>query len=266
MSLRGFEAIDQGDWEEAESLFRSAIEKDPSDEHAHCHYAELLWRRGVRGEAIQNMERAVSLSGGKAELHVKLGEMYVAYGQLERAWLQAESAIGAQPKLGSAWALRGDVLDRQGRREEALVSYHRALSYQPRYPRVQLAAAEIYRQQNRPRRALATLEAVIDQAGPDGVPSQVMLLQGIALKALGRHDQAIEVLTAASTRGEPDAELLHHLGEAHYLAGDVASAGLTVQAALARDPGHEPSRRLGADIEASQRNLTAGLRPQAAGS
>jgi tetratricopeptide (TPR) repeat protein len=258
--------MDHGDWQEAESLFQSAIEKDPSDERAHCHYAELLWRRGVRGEAIQNMERAVTLSGGRADLHVKLGEMYLAYGQLERAWLQAESAIAAQPGLADAWALRGDVLDRQGRREEALVSYHRAMGYQSCYPRVQLAVAEIYRGQNRPRRALATLEAVVEQAGPDGVPGDVLLLQGIALKALGRHDQAIAVLTAASQRGEPDAELLFHLGEAHYLAGDVASAGLTVRAALARDPGHEPSRRLGADIEASQRNLTAGLRPQVTGS
>lgn len=261
LSLRGLDAMQRADWEQAEKLFGLAIETNPADERAHRRYAEVLWRRELKEQAVRHMEEAVRLSGGDPEILVELGEMYLAQGNLDGAWRQAEAAIAAQRQLASAWALRGDILRSRQQLDEAMESYHRALSYQPNYPHVQIALSDLYRQQNRPRRALSTLESLVEQCGVERAPVDVLLQQGLALKALGRYDRAVEVLTMASERGNPSVELLYHLGEAHWMAGNTASAALAVTAALARDPNHVPSRLLADQIQARQRTMTAGLKP-----
>ena len=253
--------MQRADWEQAEKLFGLAIETNPADERAHRRYAEVLWRRELKEQAVRHMEEAVRLSGGDPEILVELGEMYLAQGNLDGAWRQAEAAIAAQRQLASAWALRGDILRSRQQLDEAMESYHRALSYQPNYPHVQIALSDLYRQQNRPRRALSTLESLVEQCGVERAPVDVLLQQGLALKALGRYDRAVEVLTMASERGNPSVELLYHLGEAHWMAGNTASAALAVTAALARDPNHVPSRLLADQIQARQRTMTAGLKP-----
>ena len=81
-----------------------------------------------------------------------------------------------------------------GHDEEALASYHRALSYQSHYPRVQLATADIYSRQKRHARALATLRTLADGYPSGETPPQVLMLQGLALKELGRYEAAAKCL------------------------------------------------------------------------
>jgi tetratricopeptide (TPR) repeat protein len=222
-----------------------------------CHYADTLWQLGNRDQAVNHMEEAVRLSGGNPELVVRLGDMYLACGAVARAAEQAELALLAQRQLASAWALKGDTLRAQQRFEEGLASYHRALSYQEHFPRVQLAVAETYREQGRPTRALATLRTLADGYPSGEVPQHVLFLQGVTLKELGRQDAAVERLIAAAKQGDASPELWYHLAEAHYLAGDPANARLAVQAALAQAPQHGPSQALRDQLEALQRRLAA---------
>jgi tetratricopeptide (TPR) repeat protein len=106
MSLRGFDALQRGKHEEAEAWFANAIETNPVDDDAHVQYAELLWKRNLRDEAIKHLEQSVKLSGGDPALLVRLGEMYLAQGDADRAWQQAEKAIQSNRQLPCAWALR----------------------------------------------------------------------------------------------------------------------------------------------------------------
>ena len=46
MSLRGMDALHQGRWDDAESLFKSAIALHPADERSHRQYAEVLMAAG----------------------------------------------------------------------------------------------------------------------------------------------------------------------------------------------------------------------------
>lgn len=259
LSLRGQDALQHGRLTDAEMLLSHAIQMCPLDERMQCHYAETLWQLGVRDQAIAHQEEAVRLSGGNPELLVRLGDMYLATDDVERAAAQADQAVRANRQLASAWALHGDVLRRQGRVEESLASYHRALSYQDHYPRVQLAIAETYRTEGRYGRALATLRSLADGYATGETPAYVLYLQGRTLKDLGRYDAAIEQLAAAAKQGEPTPELLFHLAEAQLLAGDPVNARLTVQAALQREPGHGPSRALHDQIATLQRRLAVRL-------
>lgn len=254
-SLRGVDAAQRGQLAEAEALFGTALEMCPLDERIQYHYAETLWELDRHDEAVAHMERAVRLSGGNAELLVRLGDMYLARGDLQRAARQAELAIKANRQLASAWALRGDVLSRTGHHDASLASYHRALSYQEHYPRVQLAIAETYQRQGRHARALATLRSLADGYPVDEVPPDVLLLQGIALKELKRYEAAVETLSNAARRGDPSPDLLFHLAECQMLAGDPINARVTVESALAKAPQHGPSLALEQHLRSLQPRL-----------
>lgn len=260
MSLRGFDSLQRGKLDEAEAWFANAIETNPVDDDAREQYAELLWRRGLRDDAIKHLEQSVKLSGGNAKLVVRLGEMYLAQGDTERAWQQAEKAIQSNRQLPCAWALRGDVQRQRGNLQESLADYHRSLSYEGHCAHVQLALAAIYREQNRPRRALSTLDALAEQYPPNEMPQELLLEQGLALKALGRYENAASLLAQATQRGEPTPELLFHLAEAQLLAGDTTNARLALVAALAQEPTHGPSNQLKGQIDEQQQRLTADAR------
>lgn len=259
MSLRGFDSLQQGKLEDAEAWFANAIETNPVDERAHVQYAELLWQRDLRENAIKHLEQSVKLSGGDPALVVRLGEMYLAQGDAERAWQQAERAIQSNHQLPCAWALRGDVRRHQGKLQEALAEYHRSLSFEGHCPHVQLGLASIYRQQNRPRRALSTLDALAEHYPPSELPQDLLLEQGLALKALGRHENAVSLLAQAAQRGEPSTELLFHLAEAQLLSGDTTNARLALVAALAQEPTHGPSHQLQGQIDEQQQRMTAAV-------
>jgi tetratricopeptide (TPR) repeat protein len=256
LSLEGIDARQRGQLDRAETLLGQAIELCPVDERIRSQYAEALWQSGRREQAVAHMEKAVRLSGGRIDFVVRLGEMYLEQGELDRAAAQADAATQKSPQLAAAWALRGDVLRAQGNSAESLASFHRAMSLQPHYPHAQLAVADIYRSAGRPARALATLRTLADAYPPGEIPQQVLLLQGLALKELHRYDASAKLLVDAAQQGDPSPELLLHLAETQWLAGDPVNARLTVQNALSHSPALEQNQEVTADLLSLQRRLS----------
>lgn len=262
LSLQGFDAQQRGRWEQAESLFATAVVKCPRDERARCGYAESLWQRGARTEAVAHMEEAVRLSGHDPERLVQLGHMYREQGDLARAAEQAARAIGANPQLASAWALRGEVERACNQPAEALASFHRALSLQPQFPPVQLAVAELCLADNRPQQALATLQS-LEATFPAGhAPLDLLVRESQALSCLGRYPDAARTLATAAERGNPSPDLLFALAQAQAQAGQIAAARLALGAALARDPQHRAALALAQELGTRQDVLAAALPAQ----
>jgi Flp pilus assembly protein TadD len=257
LTQRGLAASQRGDWDSAERLFADATTLSPDDFHGWSNYAEALWQRDEKQQATKAMARAVRLSSNDPELIVKLGEMYLAQEDLNNAGNCANGAIQANPKSADAWALRGDVVTATGDLDEALASYHRALSYRPNYPRVQLETAEIYQRLGRAQRSLSTLRSLAHQYPHGEEPPRVLVLQGLALTSLNRYDEAVEVLTTAARRGQPSADIFYHLAQAEKQAGRMTGAYWATRQALAIDAGHALSQQLMAELENSQRSLAA---------
>jgi len=259
LSLEGLDAQQRGQWEQAEVLFAAAVAKCPQDERARCGYAESLWRRGAKDEAVAHMEQAVRLSGYDPERLVQLGHMYRELGDLARARQQAERAIAANSQLAAAWALRGEVERARGERTLALASFHQALSLQPQFPPVQLAVAEIYAEENRPQRALATLQSLVASYPAGQTPPDLLVRESRALASLGRHLDASRRLAAAAQRGNPPTELLCELAQAQSHAGDIVAARQTLATALARDPQHPSCLALANDLGAQPATIAAAV-------
>ena len=251
--------MEHGEWDRAESLLVQAVESSPTNAQARSYYAEALWHRGASAEAVLELEEAINLDTGDVQAVVRSGEMLLATGEPRRAQQRAEEALELNPKLAAAWALRGRVMRAVGETDRALADLHRALDFTPDDRQTLFDLAELYRQRGRPQRALATLQHLLDVYPPGEEPTNVLYLEGLAYKALGRHQDAVESLHAARQRTEPSVDLLFQLGEAELMAGQAGAADRTVRAALAADPLHQPSLELLARLQRSVQ-AAAGIR------
>jgi tetratricopeptide (TPR) repeat protein len=259
-ALRGMDAAQAGQWDVAERLYRQAVDICPVDERARRGFAETLWQRGQRDQAIQQMQEAARLAGDEATMLVRLGEMYLATGDLQRAELLADQAVGSGRAPASAYQLKGNILRHNGAWREALASYHKALSVQPDFPEVQMAVARLYLEHQRPQRALSTMQAMADQYPVDQQPANVLYWQGVVLKSLERYAQAADCFALADERGLHTADLLYQLAETRYRTGDLAQAQLALQRARQLDPTHPVANSLATSIEESRVRMA--IRPR----
>ena len=149
---RGLYASGNGQWDQAEAAFARAVTMCPTDQRTRQCYADALWQRGAGQEAVEQMRTAVKLSGSEPTLVIQLGRMYLEQGQLAEALEQSGQVLQANRNSAEAWALRSDVLCRQGKTQEALDSCHRAGPCAGDRPLL-LRMAELYRQLGRPRSA-----------------------------------------------------------------------------------------------------------------
>ncbi|NLF07416.1 MAG: tetratricopeptide repeat protein, partial [Pirellulaceae bacterium] len=252
LSQRGVAALEQGRLESAENLLAQAVAACPEDAEARRHHAEAVWRRGDKAAAIAHMQEALKLVDEDASMWQRLAEMYLADGRAELARDCAEKAMDLDPKLPGAWAARGGAMLALGNPRDALNDYLRALGHAPGDREILLQVAELYRQLDQPLRALQTLQGLADRYSPGEEPARVLYLTGLAQLAVGRHDDAVESLTAAVTRGQPTPEMYCRLGEAQLAAGRQLEAEAAVRQSLDMQPGYPPGVKLMQRIEVAR--------------
>ena len=202
----GLSAADRSDLVRAEGLLERAVKSCPLDIDARRHYAEVLWKRGERMEAVTQIGEALKLSPGDAALCVQGGGMYLEMGLFDDAERLAREAVRVAPGSADAWHLRGQVSLARGQPDPALADFHRALAIDSSDRGVLLDTAEAYRRLNKPQRALATLAILGETYGPNQTPSSVMMMEALAQEALGRPADAIDSYKAAIARGTAPAD------------------------------------------------------------
>jgi tetratricopeptide (TPR) repeat protein len=225
LSNEGLAAADRDDLARAQGLLAQAVQNCPVDVDARRHYADVLWRRGATTEAIAQMKRALELSPGDAGLSVKAGEMYLDLGLFDEADRLAREAVRLAPKSAEAWHLQGRIALARGQPAPALDDFHRALAIAPENREALLDTAEAYRRLDQPQRALATLAVLGETYGPDDLPPEIMVLEGLAQEALGRRGDAVaSYRRAVAVEGAP-AEAAARLATLERGTADVIAAG-----------------------------------------
>jgi tetratricopeptide (TPR) repeat protein len=257
LSQQGIDHIHQGKWEQAEILLAQAVTACDTNAEARQQYAETLWHRGARKEAVAQMETALKLSPDDATLHCRLGEMHLAMRDFPKAEFHVVQAMQHDGKLAAAWSLRGRIHRAAGRPVPALSDMQRALCYAPDDASILLTIAELQREAAQPQRALVTLLALADLYPPGEEPQEVLYLTGLALTAMGRHADAAESLYAASLRGQPTAEILYRLAEAELLSGRTEAAEANARQALALNPQHVSCNQLMERLSQARQPRTA---------
>ena len=248
LSRDGVAAMERSDWQNACSLLEEAVDPSQPDIHARRHLAEALWNTGAQREAVVQLEAAVKLDPRHAPTVVRAGEMLLGIGAADRALQRAEDAVALDPTLAAAWALRGRVFRFHGNEERALADMQQALRYAPHMTEVLQEVAEVQYALDRPQRSLTTLHHLLDIYPPGEEPQQALWLEGRVYGALGRHQDAVDSLVAASRRAAPRADLLYKLALAERASGQPIAAANTVRQALALDASHKSSHVLLAQL------------------
>jgi predicted Zn-dependent protease len=250
LTQQGVTAMEMGYWSEAEKLLEGAAEASPVDAAPRRYLAEVLWHRGATKAALVQMEKAVEIDADDSALVVRYGEMLLGTGDVEKSLERANQAIMLNPKLASAWALRGRAYWRMNQTDRALADLQRSLQFAPDTSDVLMDIAAIYRQRGQHDRCLTTLQHLLDTYPPGQGTQLAYWMEGLTLSDLGRPVQAVDSLRVASQKGPANADILYYLAQAQLAAGQPAAATLAVQEALAANPSHVPSRRLLTELAA----------------
>ncbi len=291
LSSEGNELLEQKQPEKAERKLVAAVKICPTDCDARRYYAETLWLRNARSEAVAQLEEACRLSPD-SDLRVRLAEMYLEMGHLAEAERNVDHVLGRNLNLAAAWRVRGRVLRSTGDRLvatgdrnqaravylQALADLHRAAGYDPKDRQVIGETAAVYRslgqleiaEQNRrvgtggtaavdrslgwQQRALESMQSLLETYSPGEEPQQVLYWTGLDYMALRRYDDAVASLTMALSRDRPTPEMYFSLGQAEYLSGRNRHAEAALQQALVIDPQHAPSRQLLGQIQVAQQS------------
>lgn len=264
LALRGDEAMQRGNAEEAERCFQEAIKRQPQDERCHALLAELRRRQGRETESTEHLERAVQLSGGNPQLLVDLGEQLFAQGDHPAALDCAHRALRQDAASTKAWVLQARLLRATNRGGDAIIAYHRALQLDSTQRDAAIELAEVYLHEGRIERCLSTLDSRALTTAESTIRGEPEFLRGMAYARLDRHSDATTALAEAERKGIRTPALYFQLAESHYRTGSAASARLALAEARKMAPSDDRMARLEAAIEGPATSVAA--RDRGAGS
>ncbi len=169
--------------------------------------------------------------------HLDRGWELAMRGELAGARISAEQCLGLDEESPEAHNLMGYVLAAEGRSEEALSHYERALEIDETYLEVMLNAAEVLLTSlNRPEEALRLLREALELCESEEERADTLLVMLDASVQAGRLDE-VEALAADLPEGpfeNPDLDV--QVGRVHLDLGDPERALRHLERALQRDP------------------------------
>ena len=232
--------IHRARWDQAEDSLLKAIDANPQDANARRVLADVLWSRGARDVAVEQLRKARECcDDDNLELVIRLGQMEAERGNDAEAGRLADEAIWRDKHQAPAWKLRGRVMRQRGYVDEALGCYLRALSENSEDLETRLNLAEIYLEQNRPERTLATLVPAAPAWDDTQLPQHCHWLRGIAYEKLDRPQDAADAFIAALEAGPASAELYVRLARAELAGGRLWQARQSAELALRSLPPQE---------------------------
>ena len=120
--------------DEAYAHFQAAAQINPLDPMSHSNLGTYLQERGHFAEAIEQHNRAISLTsdaGLLAATYANLGAAYRKLGEDEKARASFDQALRLNPNQSNAYLGLGQLLEKQNRREDAINSYSRSVELRP---------------------------------------------------------------------------------------------------------------------------------------
>ena len=233
---QGVNALERQNLDDAERLCSEAVRAAPDDAEARSSYADVLWARNRRQDALHQMQTALDREPSDSNLLLRTASMQLDMALTDDALRNTQRAIDQNPKSAQAWVLRGRIHRHVGSVPQALADFQRALSYEPRNQEALEQAASICTERGNPHRALVYLQALADTYPTGEEPQSLYIAEGVADAAMQRHAEAATALAGACRGPAPGADALLLLAEAQTAAGRPGEAFATAQRAMAAAP------------------------------
>ncbi|MDO4549642.1 MAG: tetratricopeptide repeat protein [Planctomycetia bacterium] len=216
-----------------------ALKTNPENMEARAMYADVLWDIGEQEKAISELKQVVDSPEVSPATYVKLARMYYDTLQWEISQKYLSEALRRDSSRSDAWTLQGRLYLTSFHTEKAASAFHQAIFYNPENWEAFLLLSDLYLTDQKPQRALETVQYVRHKFPPDQEPPEVLYREGLAMCALGRFSEAVETLTLADSRMPQEINILSALAHAQYNAGKTADALHTAELAINIMPENE---------------------------
>ena len=188
-----------GDTEAATHALEQAVQLRPSLADAHGRLALLYREQGRRRDALESYRRAAQSAIEPAEKQLLEAQVLMMEGREGEAETLLRSALELHPDLPTAHGLLGQIFAASGRFDEAAQHFEAQLT---RSPRAGLCYYDLVRSRKITEAdtpLLQRIDSVLEDPDLDDNNRAVVLLaRGKALDDLGRHEEAMKTLDAAS--------------------------------------------------------------------
>ncbi len=148
-ALRGQVFLEQGRFPEAEKYLRESLAEEPNDPGALYFLSVCQARQDRHKEALESMDRALSLEPEAGDFHAFRGLLLTDLRRPSDAMTSVEEAIRLEPDSDYAWSARASVYLSQKQWAKAEASARKALDLNPDNPSAANQLAHALRLQNR---------------------------------------------------------------------------------------------------------------------
>jgi tetratricopeptide (TPR) repeat protein len=231
--LYGLMAFEAGRAEQAADLFEQLVSLRPDHAEAQITLANLRHWRGEPVAAIKGYRRALALDADRADAAVGLANALRESGDVAGATEAGRAASARFPTDAAARASLGAALVAAGDLEAAIGAYRTAVDLDPGSSAARTGLALALLDAGRPESAVAEASAALDL---DPTRAEAWFARGAASLALRRPDEAVTALEWAAAIDPSRAATQLTLGNAYAEADRADAAERCLKAALALDP------------------------------
>jgi Flp pilus assembly protein TadD len=228
--------MEVGQPEQARLHLLRALNHDPAHGEVYAELARAESRLGETDQALVYFARAGSLGVSNASYHANYGTELMR----ARQWLPSERQLRLATEMDSshavAWSHLGIVRLQRGRNTEAIAALRQAQRLDPGNEDYRFNLATALARNGDHAGVLAALQA------PPPQRADLLALQGMSLRALGRTTEAVTLMRQAADKAPRDVDVLNNLGVVLAESGDVAAARDIWLRVLQISPANEAAR------------------------
>ena len=215
-------------WQDSETLWRRAVEVDPTCSLCESNLGRVVARPGRFPEAETHVRRAIALRSDRPGPHENMGTIMLAQNRYPEAEEHFRRAATLHPDRAASRNALGVALASQGRDREAEAEFREAARLSPRLVDAPANLGVLYSRQGRFEEAIAQLRrALALDGGRAGTRTELgRALRGRAIELVreNRLPEAQRLWQEGSPLAGDDPDLFRRLGQALVEQGNGADA------------------------------------------
>ncbi len=219
---------------DAETPYRTTIDRNPDCWMAHNNLGNALTSRGQIDEAMAHYRQALEIKPDYVEAHNNLGNALAGRGQFEEAIAHYRKALEIQPDYAATYNNFGFTLAGRGQVEAAIALYRRALEIQPDFAMAHYNLSLALAGRGQVAEAIAHYRQALE-IQPDYAAAHYNL--GLALAGRGQVAEAIAHYRNALDVKPDYVEVHYNLGNSLASRGQLDEAMGHYRKALEIEPG-----------------------------
>jgi len=195
----------QGDLTQAEALAKKALRRDKRDVNARQLLGLIAKQRGWFDEAAEHFEKCVRMRGEEAMSHCRLAGVRMLQGRFDDAIEGYERALALDGEFPTAMRGKAEVLERRGELDAAYALLAPAATRASQHAETILMLASLEVKRGAAAAAVTRLESLAARGDLQSTTRrQVYFTMGRALEHLERFDEAFEAYVKANAAaGQP---------------------------------------------------------------